>query len=101
MRAVDLALFADALAGEAASLAARAERARSSLRQRAIERAAKRDLTPVTAARLQTLGILSHSNERGVREELAQLECSLEALRELQVWVEERLAEAEERAMPA
>jgi hypothetical protein len=101
VRAVDLALFADALAGEAASLGARAERARSSLRQWEIERAAKRDLPPTTTARLETLGILSHPNERVAREELAELACSLEALQELQVWVEARLAEADERAMPA
>jgi hypothetical protein len=37
MRGVDLAIYADALAGESASLAARAERARSRLRQSAIE----------------------------------------------------------------
>ena len=37
MRGVDLAIYADALAGESASLAARAERAHSRLRQAAME----------------------------------------------------------------
>ena len=44
MRGVDLAIYADALAGEAASLAARAERARSRLRQAAIEKRARTEL---------------------------------------------------------
>jgi hypothetical protein len=42
MRAVELAVYADALAGEAASRSARAERARSRLRPAAIEKAARR-----------------------------------------------------------
>ena len=44
MRSVELAIYADQLAGEAASLAARAERARSRLRQAAIEKRARADL---------------------------------------------------------
>ena len=45
MRSVDLALYADVLAGEAASLAARIERERGKQRQSAIERAARAALT--------------------------------------------------------
>ena len=52
MRGVDLAIYADALAGEAASLAARAERARSRLRQAAIEKRARGELTAVAVQRL-------------------------------------------------
>ena len=68
MRSVELAIYADQLAGEAASLAARAERARSRLRQAAIEKRA--------------------------RAELSELEAALEALEELQAWVEAELATA-------
>src|SRR4029077_1082742 len=44
-RVVELAVYADALAGEAASLSARAERARSRIRQAAIEKRARKELT--------------------------------------------------------
>jgi hypothetical protein len=101
VRSVDLALFADVLAGEAASLAARAERARAALRQAAIERAARRDVSPAAIDRLTALGILAPRDERGIHEELAELTRSLDALCELQAWVETRLAEAEDVVMPA
>jgi hypothetical protein len=101
MRAVDLALCADALAGEAAALAARAERARAALRQASIERAARRDLSPASTARLEALGLLPQRDERGARKEVAELARSLEALRELQAWVEARLAEADGGVRPA
>jgi hypothetical protein len=52
VRGVDLAIYSDALAGEAASLAARAERARSRLRRAAIEKRARRELAPVAVERL-------------------------------------------------
>jgi hypothetical protein len=94
MRTVDLALYADALAGEAASLQARAERARSLLRQSAIERCARADLRPRTVIRLEQLGVLADMDESGVREELTTLAESLDALRELQAWVEAKLAAA-------
>ena len=42
MRSVDLAIYADALAGEAAAVAARVERARARLRESEIEREARR-----------------------------------------------------------
>lgn len=91
MRCVDLAIFADALAGEAAALAARAERERSSLRQAAIERSARDELPPTTVSRLEALGLLA---TRGDRARLRELEKTLEALEELQAWVECRLANA-------
>jgi hypothetical protein len=51
MRSVELAVYADALAGEAASLSARAERPRSRLRQAAIERRARTELSAVAIRR--------------------------------------------------
>ena len=94
MRTVDLAVYADALAGEAASLAARAERARSRMRQTAIEREARAALQPVSVERLEELGYLRAIDERAVRAELRGLEDALAALEELQAWVEARLAAA-------
>jgi hypothetical protein len=58
VRSVDLAIYADALAGEAATLAARLERARARVRQAAIERVAREELPPQVVARLQALGML-------------------------------------------
>jgi hypothetical protein len=94
MRAVDLALYADALAGEAIALQARAERARSRLHQAAIERRALGDLPPATCERLEALGVIAQIDELAVRAELDDVAESLAALRELQVWVESKLAAA-------
>ena len=58
MHSVDLALYADMLAGEAASLAARIERERGKQRQAAIEHAARRALNPIAIQRLEELGLL-------------------------------------------
>jgi hypothetical protein len=91
VRSVDLAIYADELAGEASSLAARLERLRSRLRQSAIERAARADLSAATVARLEALGLLT---TRADWDELRELEDALDALEELQAWVERRLAEA-------
>ena len=94
MRGVDLAIYADALAGEAASLAARAERARSRLRQAAIEKRARQELTGVAVERLESLGLLGAVDEVGARKELRELEAALDALEELQSWVEAELSAA-------
>ncbi len=94
MRAVELAVYADSLAGEAAALAARAERLRSRLRLAGIERQARRDLAAGTVERLVGLGLLTRPDERGLRAELRGLEEALQAVEELQAWVEERLADA-------
>jgi hypothetical protein len=91
VRSVDLAIYADALAAEAASVAARLERARSRLRQVAIERAAREQLPPATVARLEALGLLA---TRADRPELRELQEDLDALEQLQAWVERRLTEA-------
>jgi hypothetical protein len=94
VREVDLAVYADALAGEAAAFAARAERIRSRLRQAKIERRARNDLPPRTVDRLEALGILCGTDERQAHAELRELEESLAALERLQAWVEEELAAA-------
>jgi hypothetical protein len=92
MRSVDLAIYADSLAGEAAAVAARVERARARLRECAIEREARRDLPRLTVERLERLGLLRPGDERTLRAELSRLEADLAALEELQAWVESRLA---------
>ena len=92
MRGVDLAVYADALAGEAAALSARAERIRSKLRQAKIERRARNDLRATTVERLQSLGLLWGTDERVAHAELRDLDESLAALEELQAWVEQEVA---------
>jgi hypothetical protein len=94
MRGVDLAIYADALAGEAASIAARAERARSRLRQAAIEKRARTDLTAVAIERLEALGLLGGVDEVATRAELRELEAALDAVEELQAWLEGELSAA-------
>jgi Spy/CpxP family protein refolding chaperone len=94
MRGVDLAIYADALAGEIASLSARAERTRSRLRQAAIEKRARGELTRVTVARLEALALLGTIDEAAARAELRELEAALDALDELQSWVESELEAA-------
>ena len=94
MRSVELAIYADALAGESASLAARAERARSRLRQAAIEKRARGEITETAIDRLEALGLLGAIDEAAARAELRELEAALDALDELQTWVEAELAEA-------
>jgi hypothetical protein len=91
MRGVDLAIYADALAGEAASLAARAERARSRLRQAVIEKRARTELTAVAVERLEALGVLGGIDEVATRAELRELEAALDAVEELQTWLEAEL----------
>jgi len=85
MRSVDLALYADALAGEAASLAARLERERGKQRQASIEREARAALTPFAVERLEELGLLA---TRGDAATMVELEELLDAVEVLQAWVE-------------
>ena len=92
MREIDLAVYADALAGESAALSARAERLRSQLRQAKIERRARNDLPATTVDRLESLGLLGGVDTSSAHAELRELEDSLAALEELQAWVEEELA---------
>jgi hypothetical protein len=91
MRSVDLALYADVLAGEAASLAARIERERGKQRQASIEREARAALTPFAVGRLEELGLLATRADVAV---IAELEESLDAIELLQAWVEGALARA-------
>jgi hypothetical protein len=99
VRAVDLAVFADVLAGRATATAARLEQARDRIRQASIERAARADLETDTLARLEALGVLGSGDARSLREDAARLEADLAAIERLQGWVEARLFDArEERA---
>lgn len=91
MRAVDLAIYADVLAGEADTLSARIERCRARLRESAIEREARKELPRATIERLERLGLLRPGDEQHLRSELRRLEADLAALEELQAWVEARL----------
>ena len=93
MRSVDLALYADSLASEAAAVAARIERARARLRESAIEKEARGALGRETVGRLERLGLLRPGDERRLVNELHRFEADLDALEELQAWVESRLAE--------
>jgi hypothetical protein len=92
--AVELAVYADALAGEAATLAARIERSRSRLRLASIERAARCELDGRTIAALEELGLL-RTDACAAHAELRAAEDALGALATLQAWVERRLAAAE------
>jgi len=91
MRSVDLALYADVLAGEAAALAARIERERGKQRQASIEREARAALAPFAVERLQELGLLV---TRGDSETVADLEEALDAIELLQAWVDAALTRA-------
>jgi len=92
VRSVDLAIYADTLAAEAAAVAARVERARARLRESAIEREARRELARETVDRLERLGLLRPADEGRLGAELRRLEADLAALEELQAWVEVRMA---------
>jgi hypothetical protein len=91
MRSVDLALYADVLAGEAASLAARIERERGKQRQASIEREARAAIAPSAIERLEELGLLA---TRADVAAIAELEESLDAVEVLQAWVEASLSRA-------
>jgi hypothetical protein len=91
VRTIDLALYADLLAGEAASLAARIEREHGKQRQAGLEREARAALTPFAVERLQELGLLS---TRGDPAAIAELQESLDAVEVLQAWVEGALSRA-------
>ena len=94
MRGVDLAIYSDVLCAEAASLDARAERVRSRLRQAAIEKRARAGLTKVAIERLEAIGMLGAVDEAVSRAELRELEAALDAVEELQSWLEAELASA-------
>jgi hypothetical protein len=98
MRSVDLASYADTLAAEAATLAARLERARGRLRQAALEQEARRALPAEVVARIERLGLLaSSSRPADDAAELLEVQESLSALERLQAWVERELAATAQR----
>jgi hypothetical protein len=101
MQAVDLAVYADVLAGRSAALAARLEQTRGRIRQAAIERAARRELDAGTRTRLEELGALGTLDAGPLRREADELEQDLRALDRLQAWVEARLFEAREERSAA
>jgi 2'-5' RNA ligase len=71
VREIDLAVYADALAGESAALSARAERIRSRLRQTKIERRARNDLPSRSSRRgSKTNSRLRTSPRRRLRRRL-------------------------------
>jgi hypothetical protein len=101
VRTVDLAVYADSLAAEAAALQARLERARARLRQAAIEREAREALPAEVVARLRRLGLLEAAADVDAMDELEELQRSRAALEQLQAWVEARLFEEREGASRA
>lgn len=101
MRSIDLALYADELAARAATLAAQLERARCRLRQEAVEREARRALDEGSVARLESLGVLHGTDTQALRREIRELAASVTAIEELQAWVEECLAEAQDEVSAA
>jgi hypothetical protein len=91
VRSVDLAVYADLLAAEAASLSARVERARQRLRQAAIEHEARCALPEPVVARLEALGVLAAPADGDEAREIEEAKAALEALALLQGWVEREL----------
>jgi hypothetical protein len=91
VRTVDLAIYADTIAGEHAALAARLEQAQARLREAAIERDARAHLPAEAVKELEALGILGGIDERTARNEMRRLGRALEAVEQLQSWVESRL----------
>jgi hypothetical protein len=101
MRSVDLAVYADTLAGEVAALSARLERARTRLREAAIEQEARRVLPRQAVVRLEALGLLTTCVTERDTAEIADVQASLAALQQLQEWVERELAAASDRGGPS
>jgi hypothetical protein len=91
MRAVDLAVYADALAAEAAAQAARLERARRRLRQAAIEHEARLTLSEDTVALLERLGVLGAREAEPDGSEVNEAAEALAAVERIQAWVEAQL----------
>jgi hypothetical protein len=101
MRTIELAVYADALAAEAAALAARLERTRSALRQSAIEREAVAALPPPVVGRLRALGLLTATGAADGAAEVERIDLDLRALLQLQAWVERRLQAESAGPLPA
>jgi hypothetical protein len=99
MRTIELAVYADVLAAEAAELAARLERTRSALRLSAIEREAVAALPAPVVDRLRALGLLTAASEPDGAAEVERIDLDLRAVLQLQAWVERRL-QAESAGQP-
>ncbi|MEZ5101442.1 MAG: hypothetical protein R3C15_16910 [Thermoleophilia bacterium] len=100
MRAVDLAVYADALAARRLVVSARLERARAQAAEAAIERAAVVALPHGTVLALEESGVLAHGDglELASRE-VDRLARAVAAIDELQTWIEHRLAAALDDAL--
>lgn len=97
MRSVDLAIYADSLAAEAAAISARLERARGRLRRAAIEHEARRALPAETVTLLERRGLLGPTAPGRTRSDTAELHglgVELAAIECAQAWVEARLLQA-------
>jgi hypothetical protein len=98
MRSVDLAVYADTLAAEAAALHSRLERERRRLRHAALEHEARRSLPAETVRALERLGILGQPLDDAGAEEIGEACAALAAVQQLQAWVEAELAACRQRA---
>jgi hypothetical protein len=99
MRSVDLAIFADLLASRADAAAARLERTRGRMRQAALEDEARSALPAGTVDRLERIGALSATDVAAARREAEELAADIQALEELQTWVEHTLFMAREEGL--
>ena len=100
MRAVDLAVYADALAARRLVVSARLERARADAAEAAIERAATAALPRATVLALEESGVLADRCGLELAAcEVARLTRAVAAIDQLQAWVEDRLAAVLEDAL--
>jgi hypothetical protein len=100
VRAIDLACYADTLAAEASSLAARLERTRGRLGRATVERRARAALDQEAIATLERVGLLGAIDAARERSQLAELAACLDAVETLQAWVEEQLLLVSDGAAP-
>jgi hypothetical protein len=101
MRSIDLALYADELAARAATLAAQLERARSRLRQEAIESGARGALDEGSVARLESLRVPHRHDVGELRAEIGELSTSLTALEDCRRGSRNRFAAPQEERSAA
>lgn len=103
MRSIDLALYADTIAAEAAALSARLERTLGRLRRAAIEHEARLELPADVVGVLERRGLIPRVDELGPEEQSAEIRAlrrELDAVELLQAWVEARLSDAQRPVVP-
>ena len=92
MDRLDLELYADRLARHASRLADELAAARLRLTWATLERDARAELGPGRSLLLESLGVLAQTDANGTDEALLARRCEqLDALAELQVYVERRI----------